>query len=353
MTGGNDSLSTVVPFADDAYHAARPTMALPTDEVLKIDDYVGFHPALPRLRDAYESGHVAVVQGVGYPEFTRSHFKSMDIWHTADARGRAAGEGWISRLARHAFEGEDASAQIIHVGPNVPYSLYSTDHPPLSFTLPRAYRWMGDEAQTAAFERLRTEERPESKIDHIRNTLTESLASSARVRRATSTYRTRVEYPPTTLGTGLRHIAALINSRVGSRVLSIEHPGYDTHTRQNNKHNNLMRHLDAALNAFLEDLGRSEAGRNTIVLAFTEFGRRVAESKGQGTDHGVASVAFVLGPTIRGGLYGEYPSLTDLVGGDLRHTTDFRSVYATVIERWFGVEAGRVLGEPHTPLEFI
>lgn len=354
LSGGNDGLSTVVPFGDDVYHAQRPNIGIAEANVLKLDDYRGLHPELVQLRDTYEAGHLAIVEGVGYPDPIRSHFKSMDVWHTADLRGRSAGEGWIGRLARSAFGQAPDPNLIVHVGTNVPYSLYSTTHPPASFVMPRSYRWAGDEAQTEAYERAgeMSDERPKSNLDYVRKVLAEGQVSSARIRQAAGSYRTPLEYPATSLGAALHDAAALIGEGVGSRVISVEHTGFDTHTTQNGRHASLLRQLDAALGAFLGDLERSEAGRETLVIVFSEFGRRVSENGAEGTDHGVAAPVFAAGPRVKGGLFGAHPSLEDLDEGDLRHTTDFRRVYATAIESWFGARTERVLDASYEPLGF-
>jgi len=355
LSGGNDGLSTVVPWADDVYHAARPTIRVAPDEVLRLDDYRGLHPELQELHRAFEAGRLAIVEGCGYPGPNRSHFKSMDVWHTADLAGRDAGEGWVGRLARAAFQGVHQPNLVVHVGGNVPYSLHSLTHPPTSFVMPRSYRWAGDEAETEAYERAggMEEQRPSSNLEYLRQILADGQASSAAVRRAAASYSTDVEYPSTPLGTALHDVAALIAGDIGSRILSVEYTGFDTHDNQVSRYRVLMRNLDLALGAFLADLESSEAGRETIVLAFSEFGRRVEENGAEGTDHGVAAPVLVVGPKVQGGLFGEHPSLTDLVDGDLAHTTDFRSVYATVIERWFDTDPARVLGDEFPTLDLL
>jgi uncharacterized protein (DUF1501 family) len=185
----------------------------------------------------------------------------------------------------------------------------------------------------------------ESSVEFLRRVMNDGHSSSLAVRRAAARYQTPIEYPRNdALATSLRDIAALVNSDIGSRVLSLELGGFDTHTDQRNRHDNLMRQLDGALGAFLADLGRSERGQAAIVLVFSEFGRRVAENGSRGTDHGVAAPLFVLGQRIKGGLHGKHPSFDKLDAGDLAHTTDFRTVYATLIERCFGVKHEDVLG---------
>lgn len=368
LSGGNDGLSTIVPYADDAYHAARRTTAIESAEVLKIDDYRGFHPALVELRRRYDAGQLAIVEGAGYPEPVRSHFKSFDVWHAADPDGRSVPEGWLGRLARAAFEGATDPNLCVHVGGRVPYSLQSSTHPPVSFATPTGYRWAGSPSEREAFEHAAELEtyggelppddrdgrragakaqaqRQLSNLEFLRQVLADGQSSSERIRRAAASYRTPVEYPSDALGTALRDIAALIHGDVGSRILSAELGGFDTHTDLPARHPRLLRELDGALGAFLTDMDRSEAGRQCAVLVFSEFGRRVAENGARGNDHGAAAPLFVAGPRVRGGLYGAHPSLTDLDEGDLRFTTDFRCVYATLIESWFGVKHQRVLGK--------
>jgi uncharacterized protein (DUF1501 family) len=362
LSGGNDGLSTIVPYADDAYRAARPAIAMGASEVLRIDDYRGFHPALTQLRSRYDAGTLAIVEGVGYPDPIRSHFKSFDVWHAADPAGRSVPEGWLGRLARAACEGSTDPNLCVHVGGRVPYSLQSATHPPVSFATPTGYRWAGTESERAAFEssaeletyggekppddrNAKGDERELSNLEFLRRVLADGQSSSERIRRAAASYRTPIEYPADALGAALRDIAALIHGDVGSRILSCELGGFDTHTDLPGRHPRLMRQLDAALGAFLADLERSEAARQCVVMAFSEFGRRVAENGARGNDHGAAAPLFVAGPAVRGGLYGAHPSLTDLDEGDLRFTTDFRRVYATLIESWFGVKHQRVLGK--------
>jgi len=372
LAGGNDGLSTVVPYADDAYHAARPTIAIARDEVLRIDDYRGFNPALVKLRARYDAGKLAVVEGAGYPDPIRSHFKSFDVWHAADPRGRAVPEGWLGRLARVICEGSTHPNLVVHVGGGIPYSLHSSTHPPVSFASPTGYRWAGPPSEREAFEQAaeretfggekppddRLAERPSgvsrgapapgrelSNLEFLRQVLADGQSSSEAIRRAAGRYRSPIEYPSDALGTALHDIAALIHGDVGSRILSCELGGFDTHTDLPARHPRLLRQLDAALGAFLEDLERSEPGRQCVVLVFSEFGRRVAENGARGNDHGTAAPLFVAGPAVQGGLYGAHPSLNDLDAGDLNFTTDFRSVYATLIERWFNVKHQRVLGQ--------
>jgi uncharacterized protein (DUF1501 family) len=362
FSGGNDGLSTVVPYADDAYARARRATRIDAKDVLALDDYRGLHPALTRMRALYEAGKLAVVEGCGYPNPIRSHFKSYEVWHTADARGRAAGEGWIGKLVAAAWPDNRDPNLVVHIGRNVPYSLYSLTHPAASFATPTGYKWAGDEGQRSALEKggevcehgeHEMEREPANNLEYLRKVLRDGQASSEAIRRAAIRYRTKAEYDVDELAQALRDVAALSVGQVGSRVFSVELSGFDTHSDQKNRHDGLMRRLDAALPTFLADIAGTEAGKETLVVAFSEFGRRVRENGSNGTDHGVAGPMFVAGEAVKGGLYGKHPSLANLDDGDLIHTTDFRSVYATLIQAWFGIDAQRVLGAKYTLLPLL
>lgn len=352
LTGGNDGLSTIVPFGDDRYGASRRELRVAGKDVLKLDKYHGFHPELKQLRALYDAGTLALVEGAGYPHPIRSHFKSYEIWHTADERGRAAGEGWIGRLCNSAWTDNRDPNLVVHIGANTPYSLYSQTHPAASFATPTGYRWAGDAKEKEAYEKSAEicEHEPApavadsgKSLDYLRQILRDGQASSEEIRRAAARYRTKTEYPDDVFAAALHDVAALATGQVGSRVFSVELGGFDTHSDQRNRHDALMRRLDAGLGTFMKDVQGTEAGKNMLIVVYSEFGRRVHENGSRGTDHGVAGPMFVLGPSIHGGLYGKHPSLDDLDDGDLKHTIDFRSVYATVIEKWFGIEQQRVL----------
>ena len=358
LAGGNDGLNTVVPYGDDAYHAARPTLAMKAEEVLPIDDYRGLHPMLVRLRAEYEQGRLAVIEGAGYPEPTKSHFRSFDVWHAADLRGRGISSGWIGRLCDARFADRKDPSLVVHVGNDVPYSLHSSTHPPTSFVLSRSYRWAGEGRELQAYEDAASGADPEaasagSKLELLRRALADGQSSSSAIRRATASYQTPVDYPGGPFAGALREVAGILNGDVGSRVFSVELDGFDTHADEEQRHRILMRTLDGSLGAFLEDVRRTPAGRNLVVMVFSEFGRRVVENGARGTDHGTAAPMFVAGAGVKGGLFGKHPSLTELEDDELRYTTDFRSVYGTLISEWFGADAKQVLGAAWPTLPFV
>lgn len=356
LNGGNDGLDTVIPFGEDPYHAARTRVGIAAPSVLRFDDYRGFHPNLKGLRGVWDEGKLAIVEGAGYPTPNHSHFTSLDIWHTGQLSGRAAGDGWIGRLMARMYPSDKSEPHAVHVGQTLPFSLHSSTHPIVCFDSPPAYRWAENGkaiAETAAREHAAAgamKGGARSPLDTIRGIASNARTSSAEVRRAAAQYSPRVEYPKSDLGQDLKTAAALLSSGIGVRVMSVTHYGYDTHEDHRRRHDVLMNELDQGLTAFLGDMRGTAAGDNCLVLVYSEFGRRVADNASNGVDHGTAGPMFLTGTPVKGGLLGKHPSMTDLVEGDLIHTTDFRTVYAGVLERWFGVESEPILGAKYDAL---
>jgi uncharacterized protein (DUF1501 family) len=350
LNGGNDGLDTVIPFGEDSYHRARTRVGIAPSDVLRLDDYRGLHPQLKGLRQVWDEGRLAIVEGVGYPQPNHSHFTSLDIWHTGQLTGRAAGDGWIGRLLGSLYPDDRAQPRAVHVGQSLPYSLHSSTHPIVCFDSPPAYRWAENGEAIAAAATKRGKMAGARPLDAIRGIAANASVSSADVRRAAARYEPRVEYPRSDVGQDLKTAAALIQSGTGVRVLSVAHYGYDTHEDHRRRHDQLMGQLDAALSAFLQDVRGTPAGDNCLVVAYSEFGRRVGDNASNGTDHGTAGPMFVAGTPVKGGLYGRHPSMSEFHDGDLIHTTDFRTVYAGVVERWFGVPSEPVLGARHAVL---
>lgn len=354
LSGGSDGLSMVVPHADPAYYRARRTTAVPARDVLKLDEAVGLHPELKKMRAAYGDGRLAIVQGVSYPNPNRSHFKSMDIWHTGDLRGRARDTGWIGRAVDACCPDVADPTLVVNLGNTIPYALEGRVHKPISFENTEAYRWTGRAQDEREFEDLNRSASAGGQVDWLHRVAVDARASSKRIRSAAAGYRPGVEYPRTPLAADLRTVAALIRSGLKTRVYYVSFGGFDTHNGQQNRYANLMRQLDPALGAFLGDLRAQGLGKQVLVLSFSEFGRRVSENASAGTDHGVAGPMLLAGDPVSGGLFGRHPSLTDLDGnGDLRMQVDFRAVYATVLEDWMGVDAAKVLGRRFDKLKLL
>lgn len=351
LFGGNDGLNTVVPLTDDAYYRRRAKTCIQPGDALRIDEHRGFHPALANLRRRYDGGHMAIVQGVGYPQPVYSHFKSFEIWHTARPEGRVSGDGWIGRVRGGAWKDDPRAELVVHVGDNVPYSLRSSTHQFVAFATPESYVWAGDELATRAYEDAARIEGDTSAragrakvLARLQQTLGDAQSTSPRVLKATLEYRTEVEYPATALGSSMRAIAGMIDADLGTRVYSVAHGNFDTHATQLAPHAQLLETLDGALDSFLEDISRGKNRERVLVLAYSEFGRRVSENYSAGTDHGAAGLAFFLGERVKGGFYGKQPSLSELDQDEnLIFNVDFRSLYATVLDGWLKTDSSLVL----------
>lgn len=339
LSGGNDGLNTLVPYGDDRYYQLRPTLGIPAKSLRTIDEHFGFHPALFGFERLYRDGKLAVVHGCGYDKPILSHFSSMGFWHTGIPH---TGEklGWLGRLA-DALDPQVNRNYLVNIATAQSLAVRSRRHSPLVFYDPESFSRKGVYQQQPVFQRL-SQGRPTSNVSlAFLNGLVENATHSAAfVRQAWADYDSPVDYGARSAGLGLdlRKVAALINADMPARLYYVSYAGnvFDTHVHQLDLHARLLTYSADALRAFIDDLGRIGRGKDVTVMVFTEFGRRVPENASKGTDHGTATPVFVLGERVRGGLYGSPPSLTELDDGNLRYTTDFRRVYATLIEEWLG-----------------
>ncbi len=345
LTGGNDGLNTVIPYRDPAYRAQRPTLAQKVADLHTIDDELGLHPSLRGFADLLENNRLAIVQGVGYPNPNRSHFVSMDIWHKGTSNPRET-YGWIGRTTP-VFPG-DAGA--IHVGPgDGPLALFgATGHAPSIESLAEYKLKVSDRGDDPARRKVITslaaaDEDGDSLLQLIRNSSRETYRSAAQIQQAASAYDTPIDYPGTPLAQQLKLVAQLIDAGLPDRVYYTSLEGFDTHARQAFQHSSLLETLGDAVSEFFRDIVHHGHQRRVLVMTFSEFGRRVKENGSLGTDHGSASQMFVIGDSVRTGLIGAHPSLTDLQEGDLKFHTDFRSVYATILQQWLNVTPTDVL----------
>lgn len=351
MGGGNDGLNTVVPFAQDTYYRVRPNLAVPQKEVIRLNDELGLHPNLAKVKDLYDNGAMAIIQGVGYPNPSRSHFKSMEIWHTADPEGRVVRYGWIGRYFDSKCPVCEQPTVGVNVGPSMPLAMQAESGMGVSLENPEAFQWMptfnglGAKEEQELFKLLNAPAPNEpGTIDFLRHTAMNAFVSSEQVRAAASAYKGGTEYPNTRFAYSMKLIAQMIAGKLPTKVYYANMSGFDTHASQRGPHENLLKELAEAISSFYKDLEAQGNVDRVIVLAFSEFGRRVAENGSGGTDHGTAAPMFLFGKPLKGGLYGTQPNLTDLTEGDLKHGIDFRSVYATVLDRWLGADPAKILG---------
>ncbi|MDX2079194.1 MAG: DUF1501 domain-containing protein [Terrimicrobiaceae bacterium] len=370
LAGGNDGLNTLVPFADDAYHRARPRLGIPADQTLKITDSLGLHPALSGLRGLYDAGRLAVVQGVGYPNPNRSHFRSTEIWQTAVDADRISTTGWLGRYFDSCCEGADPAVGV-SIGGQTPQAFASTEPKGISFSRPEQFRFQAGDAAAEEFFRSMNEPSPDATdgasidmlqgsavpqgdtLDFLKRTALDAQVSSDKVLEITRKSKAPFSYPGSQISSSLNLVARLIAGGMPTRVYYVSQGGYDTHNNQAGSHERLLRDLDGAVSAFLRDLESQGNLDRVTLMTFSEFGRRVAENGGAGTDHGAAAPLFVAGGAVRPGFYGKMPSLTDLRAGDLVHNVDFRSVYATILENWLAAPSQGILEGKFNKLDFV
>jgi uncharacterized protein (DUF1501 family) len=340
LQGGNDGLNTIVPYASQSYYQARPTIGIAPGDVLQINDKVGFNPAMRSLKDMFARGDVAVVQGAGYPKPDHSHFRSTEIWQTA-APDKYLSTGWLGRYLDGANLTKSNLFNAVALAQVLPEALVSREIDVPAIGAVQTYRLASDRApgERSAFTSLASDTGVSFQSPYL-STVAQiedhAQRGSEELPGLIAGYTTNAAYPATPLGRSLALAAQIIGSRLGTRVIYVQHGSFDTHAAQKGTQDRLLGELSDALKAFYDDLAEHGNDKRTLTMTFSEFGRRVAENASRGTDHGEASPMFLVGGGIKGGVYGEHPSLDDLDNGDVRFTVDFRTVYATVIERWLG-----------------
>jgi len=362
LGGGNDGLNTVIPYGSREYYTNRPQIAIGapgkstnnTGAALEIPgaDGFGLHPNLTGLLELMENGQAAIVQGVGYPNPNRSHFTSTDIWHTGNHSGQ--GYGWLGKYFDNTCAGKPNPDGSIAIGNKAPLALHGKTQKAVNFETEELFRWAGGSVSTSlenSYDEINRKEttfnaETDTQLDFLVRTSLDAQVSSDRIRAAVSK-KPLINYPDGQLSQQLQLIGSMIRADLPTRVYYASLGGFDTHANQINGHANLMRQLGGALNAFQQDLTKQGNSGKVITMVFSEFGRRVAQNGSNGTDHGTAAPMFLIGDNVQSGLLGKHPSLTKLVEGDLVYNTDFREVYATLLEDWMGADSNAILGKKY------
>jgi uncharacterized protein (DUF1501 family) len=383
MAGGNDGLNTVVPYADDAYQVARPRLRLTADQVLKIDNHIALNPRLGGLKSLYDEGNMAIVHGVGYPNPNRSHFRSTEIWQTASDADHTLSEGWLGRYFDNCCSGADPTVGVA-IGEETPQAFAAKNPTGVTFSRPERFRFRLSEpnsgemsAEEIFFRQLNEAGGSEdsgtaasnagasigaipgrarnnlSTLDFLQRTALDAQLSSDKILAIARKYKSTVPYPQGQLAASLNIIARMIAGGLPTRVYYASQGGFDTHAGQINTHERLMGEFNDAVAAFIADLKQQGNFGRVLLMTFSEFGRRVQENANGGTDHGAAAPMFVLGGAVKAGLFGKYPSLTDLDRGDLKFNTDFRSVYGTILDKWLKAPSESVLGRKFPTLGIV
>ena len=346
LTGGNDYLNTVIPYNDPLYRDNRKAVSIGDNQILHIDKDYGFAPYLSPLKQFWDDGNLALMHGVGYLDSPRSHFRSMDIWHTCEA-DKVGTEGWLGRVAREIDPNKENVVTTVSFGPCLFRALSVPGVPVACVAGPlEQYGFLPNiqerEQRLKVLERFARMYKPEpgtGVMEYLGTTGLDSLKGADILKVAPQRYKSTVQYPDSSIARKLRGIAQVHFAGLGSRIFYCDHASFDTHAGQGPMHAMLWTQVTEGLKAFMADLRAHDASDNVIVLMFSEFGRRVRDN-GSGTDHGAAGVTFVIGDKVKGGHYGEYPSLKaeKLVQGDLNPSMDFRSIYSTILDKWMGMD---------------
>jgi len=362
LSGGNDALNTIVPYTNPLYTDNRPIVRIPAESVMPINDKIGFNPNMGPIKELYDQGKVAIIQGVGYPNPNRSHFRSMDIWHTCEPDKQGT-EGWLGRAVKVMDPKAENVLTCVNLGRGLPRALVMPGVPIASVGNLETYGVLTGLEEEDRMEALDLFSRIYSPtigrgpvVDYLSSTGMDALKGADILKEAPMKYTSSVEYGGDSVAQYMRNIAQIITANLGVRILYTTAPynSFDTHAGELVSHAKLWTNVSQTVSDFYQDLKEHDASDNVTLLVFTEFGRRVHDN-GSGTDHGSGGIAFVVGDHVKGGLHGEYPSLeaNKLLEGDLQFNNDFRGLYSTLVEDWMGLDAKPVVGGSFEKLAFI
>ena len=346
LSGGNDGLNTVIPYSNELYYDQRPSVSIPQEDVLKIDDNLGFNPNMGPIKRLWDEGKVAVITGIGYPSPNRSHFRSMDVWHTAEPT-KIQNEGWLGRAIRDLDPQADNVLTGVNFGRGLPRALSCKGVPVASVgnlesygLLPDIKDEMARKAALEAFTQMYGVAGGKDAVaEFLGQTGIDALKGADILRTAPERYSSGVEYAPSPIAEKLKSVAQVLTADLGTRVYYTDHGPFDTHAAELPAHAKLWEDVSTAIGDFMDDLKEHGRQDDVAILVFSEFGRRIRDN-GSGTDHGSGSIALVIGDAVNSGLYGEYPSLReeDQLEGDLHFSNDFRITYSSLLDQWLGLD---------------
>ena len=361
LTGGNDYLNTLIPYGDPLYYDNRSNVAIPAEDVLPLDGHFGLHPAAAPIKNLYDQGKVAIINGVGYPNPNRSHFRSMDIWHTCEP-DKVGTEGWLGRVIRDLDPRAENVLTGVNFGRGLPRALALSGVPVASVAVLESYgvlTGISEEPDRSealdVFARMYAPTLGSGPVmEYLGQTGLDALKGADILKTAPEKYHTEIEYADSPIGRNLQGISKVLTADLGTRIFYTQHGGYDTHANQGPVHPKLWTELSQGVSDFYADLRAHDMADNVLMFVFTEFGRRVRDT-GSGTDHGSGGLALAIGDPVKGGMYSEYPSLKDedLLEGDLHFNMDYRGVYGTMVEKWLGLDANAVTGGNFEQLDFV
>lgn len=352
FSGGNDGLNTVIPVRNDIYYRERPRLGITKDQSLLLTDETGLNPALEAFKGLYDEGSLSILNSVGYPNPDRSHFRSMDIWHSASNSTEYISTGWVGRYLDAQCKGCDKPTQAMEMDDVLSLALKGEENKGLAFKDPKK---LYNISNGKYFKDISSDhQHSEENIDYLYKTMSETLSSADYIYRQSRVHPSAQTYPNTELGKDLKTIASLIFSDINTRVYYVSLGSFDTHVNQDNQQKRLFTELNDAVKAFTTDLKSNNRFQDVLMMTFSEFGRRVSQNASGGTDHGTANnMFFISGGLKEKGVLNAMPDLSDLDEGDLKHRVDFKNVYATVLNKWLGADDKMILGNTYTCLDFI
>ena len=356
LSGGNDGLNTIIPVRNDIYYKSRPRIGITKSKAISLTDEAGIHPALTAFADAYHDGSLSILNNVGYPNPDRSHFRSMDIWHTASQSNEYLNSGWLGRYLDAQCNGCSKPTQALELDDVLSLALKGDQSKGLAFKDPKRLFGTSNER----FFKEVSKHHPgdhhydEQPVEYLYKTMAETMSSADYIFKQSRLHPTAANYPKTELGTNLKTIASLIYSEINTKVYYVSLGSFDTHINQEMQQQRLFREMNDAVAAFTKDLKANNRFNDVLFFTFSEFGRRVSQNASGGTDHGTANnMMFLSGGLKEKGILNAMPDLSDLDEGDLKYNVDFKNVYATVLEKWLNTDAQKILGKAYSPLHFI
>jgi len=354
LSGGCDGLNQIIPIRNDIYFRSRPRLAVAKEKALNLTDEVGIHPALSGLKELYDDGSMSVLHNVGYPNPDRSHFRSMDIWHTGSQSSDYWSTGWVGRYLDAQCSGCDHPTQAIEMDDVLSLALKGEHIKGIAVKDPKRLYGTANEKYFKDINKNHANEAGEQPADYLYKTLAETMSSADYIFQQSKMHPSSADYPKTDLGNSLKTIASLIFSDINTKVYYVSLGSFDTHINQEAQQQRLFTELNDAVKAFVKDLKTNNRFNDVLLFTFSEFGRRVAQNASNGTDHGTSNnMMFIGGSLKQKGLINEMPDLSDLDEGDLKYKIDFKNVYATVLNKWLQADDVKILGKQYDYLKFI
>ncbi len=355
LTGGNDGLNTVVPFQNDLYYKARPQISIGRNEVLKLNDQLGLNPNMEGFKKLFDDGKLCLINNVGYPDPDRSHFRSMDIWHTASNSNEYKTTGWLGRYLDEQCGDCDKPTQILEMDDTLSLALKGTNVKGLALKDPkRLYGTTTDPFINQLSKQHLPGDHQHDNAEYLYKTLAETVSSAEYLYQTSKIFHSAATYPNHQFGKSMKTISELIISGVNTKVYYVSLGSFDTHFNQQKRQGELLHQLAETIKVFMDDLKSNGRANEVLLMTFSEFGRRVAENASLGTDHGTASQIFLIGNNLKGkGVYNEAPNLEDLDDGDLKFTVDFKNIYATLLRKWLQTDSDKILGNKFSLMDFI